>query len=234
MADEPQVIRGINWRETFPFTHLFRAFRVAVHPSKLVLGLILLLGIYTGGRILDRLWPARYLAIPDEVSAYEHARHTGMSSDEFSAFRRQQRAALEDRYAQRLLAEKIETTPENAQSKARGGGDLDEIEKNIKARRDETVAAAQKTRDEALKSADALKGKQHEDAERAAEAAYDQTARTAYRGAYADYHETKQIKDEADQGRRAVPHVLRLPELAGSPGCPRGARGQLLRRIEWR
>ena len=43
MADEPQQIRGINWRETFPFTHLFRAFRVAVHPSKLMLGLIALL-----------------------------------------------------------------------------------------------------------------------------------------------------------------------------------------------
>ena len=45
MADEPLsssqplVLRGINWRETFPFTHIFRGFRIAIHPSKLMLGL---------------------------------------------------------------------------------------------------------------------------------------------------------------------------------------------------
>ncbi|HLL88176.1 MAG TPA: hypothetical protein VK324_02625 [Tepidisphaeraceae bacterium] len=52
------LLRGIDWREAFPFTHLFRAFRIAVHPSKLLLSLILLLGIYTGGRVLDGVWPA--------------------------------------------------------------------------------------------------------------------------------------------------------------------------------
>ena len=35
MADEPHVIRGIDWKETFPFITLFRGFRVAIHPSKL-------------------------------------------------------------------------------------------------------------------------------------------------------------------------------------------------------
>jgi len=30
MADDSQAIRGISWRETFPFTHLFRTFRVAI------------------------------------------------------------------------------------------------------------------------------------------------------------------------------------------------------------
>ena len=40
MADEqPQTIRAIHWRDVFPFLNLFRAFRVAIHPSKLVLGL---------------------------------------------------------------------------------------------------------------------------------------------------------------------------------------------------
>ena len=40
MADESHVIRGINWRETFPFTQIFRAFRVAIHPTKLILALV--------------------------------------------------------------------------------------------------------------------------------------------------------------------------------------------------
>src|SRR5688500_14037621 len=61
MADEAQTIRGINWRDAFPFTHLFKAFRVAVHPSKLVLALTALLLIYFGGRTLDALWLDKHL-----------------------------------------------------------------------------------------------------------------------------------------------------------------------------
>src|SRR4051812_45449987 len=64
MADESHVIRGINWRETFPFTQIFRAFRVAIHPTKLILALIALLALYAGGRVLDVVWPVQYRAIP--------------------------------------------------------------------------------------------------------------------------------------------------------------------------
>src|SRR3954447_16742470 len=57
MADEqPQSIRAIHWRDVFPFLNIFRAFRVAIHPSKLVLGLLALLTIYAGGRLLDGMW----------------------------------------------------------------------------------------------------------------------------------------------------------------------------------
>jgi hypothetical protein len=61
MADEAQTVRSINWREVFPFTNLFKAFRVAVHPSKLFLALAALLLIYFGGRILDVCWPEKYM-----------------------------------------------------------------------------------------------------------------------------------------------------------------------------
>ena len=57
MAEET-VVRGINWKETFPFTLIFRSFRIAIHPSKLVLALLALLAIYCGGRLLDAIWPA--------------------------------------------------------------------------------------------------------------------------------------------------------------------------------
>ena len=66
MADEAQTIRSINWREVFPFTHLFRAFRIAVHPSKLLLALAALLLIYAGGRVLDGVWVEKYKAQPYE------------------------------------------------------------------------------------------------------------------------------------------------------------------------
>src|SRR5438874_13168948 len=81
MADDVQTVRRINWREALPFTHLFRAFRIAIHPSKLVLGLLALLGLYCGGRILDELWRPRSRAISNEVYIYErYAAKGGMDN----------------------------------------------------------------------------------------------------------------------------------------------------------
>ena len=68
---EETVVRGINWKETFPFTLIFRSFRIAIHPSKLVLALLALLAIYCGGRLLDAVWPAAYNGVPEEVGLYE-------------------------------------------------------------------------------------------------------------------------------------------------------------------
>jgi hypothetical protein len=68
MADESHVIRGVNWRETFPFTQVFRAFRVAIHPTKLMLALIALLSLYAGGRLLDSIWPVQSRAIPGPMT----------------------------------------------------------------------------------------------------------------------------------------------------------------------
>ena len=67
MADEAVTVRDINWREVFPFTHLFRAFRVAVHPSKLILALVALGSLWCGGLILDAIWPHKYQVTPAEI-----------------------------------------------------------------------------------------------------------------------------------------------------------------------
>ncbi len=67
MADETQTVRNINWREVFPFTNVFKAFRVAVHPSKLVLALTALLLIYLGGRVLDGVWMKKHLVQPTDT-----------------------------------------------------------------------------------------------------------------------------------------------------------------------
>lgn len=70
MADESQVVRGINWRDVFPFTHIFRAFRVAIHPSKLLLGLLLLVLLYAGGRLMDLIWADKHSVSPSEIQQY--------------------------------------------------------------------------------------------------------------------------------------------------------------------
>lgn len=79
MADEAQtqMIRSINWREVFPFTHLFRAFRIAVHPSKLLLALAALLLIYLGGRVLDGVWREDYKPYgPRSIEEYVRAKES--------------------------------------------------------------------------------------------------------------------------------------------------------------
>lgn len=67
MAEETRVVNAVNWREVFTFTHVFRAFRIAVHPSKLILALAALLAIYVAGRTMDRVWPDKYRAVPGEI-----------------------------------------------------------------------------------------------------------------------------------------------------------------------
>jgi hypothetical protein len=71
MADEEQMVPGFDWRAAWPFTHLFRSFRIAIHPSKLVLGLALLLTVYSGGRLLDSLWPASHRAVVGEIVLFQ-------------------------------------------------------------------------------------------------------------------------------------------------------------------
>jgi hypothetical protein len=73
MSEEEQIAPGFDWRAAWPFTHLFRSFRIAIHPSKLALGLALLLTVYIGGRILDGVWPAKYQAVVGEVGLYQVA-----------------------------------------------------------------------------------------------------------------------------------------------------------------
>jgi len=87
MAEEPHVIRGINWREAFPFTNIFRAFRIAIHPSKLVLALLALLALYFGGRILDGFWMHPYKAVPGEIEAYETSRTSAEFNERRNAVR---------------------------------------------------------------------------------------------------------------------------------------------------
>src|SRR3954447_16766935 len=96
MADEAQrqTIRSVNWREVFPFTHLFRAFRIAVHPSKLLLALAALLLIYLGGRVLDGVWPDRYLVTRSEFRQGLVEPDLGGAGDQAAALRDFMRAAV--------------------------------------------------------------------------------------------------------------------------------------------
>lgn len=56
MSDTPQDLRRICWSECFGFTQIFRAFRLAIHPNKLILAFLLVVLTYVSGRIMDGIW----------------------------------------------------------------------------------------------------------------------------------------------------------------------------------
>lgn len=58
MSEDTQELRRISWSECFGFSHLFRAFRLAIHPTKLMLAFCGLLLTYGTGRVMDVVWPA--------------------------------------------------------------------------------------------------------------------------------------------------------------------------------
>ncbi len=130
MSDESQTIRNIHWREVFPFTNLFRSFRIAIHPSKLILGLAALILLFAGGRALDGMWPARHRAVTREVSAYSEWLAMGQPG-QFADRRAAARQEVESDYAQMLLQYNVVNTSETALAEARYGGSLGDLKRKI-------------------------------------------------------------------------------------------------------
>jgi hypothetical protein len=168
MADESShVIRGINWRETFPFTQIFRAFRVAIHPTKLILALIALLALYAGGRLLDAIWPVQHRAIPREVNYAERESARDMNEVEaygafrntpkyasFEAVRKERRDAIENQYVQLLRDDlKIQTNTDQALNDARSAARLGDVKAKLLERRNQRETDAAKQRTDALAAA---------------------------------------------------------------------------------
>jgi hypothetical protein len=199
MADEAaaQQIRGIHWRETFPFTHLFRAFRVAVHPSKLVLGLIALLALYCGGRLLDGLWRADSLAVPGEVQLYEDNVLRGGSNDRFVAQRLDARERIRDAYARRIVDLGVVANPADAEKAAASSDKLREVKGKILETRARRQAEAQAIYDERHKAAASIADKaQRRQAERDAWDAYSSAVRNLYADAYQEMRGAESIRGE--------------------------------------
>ncbi|HEY7090406.1 MAG TPA: hypothetical protein VH518_20080, partial [Tepidisphaeraceae bacterium] len=132
-ADDPQIIRGIDWRSTFPFTLIFRSFRIAIHPSKLVLALLALILIYGGGRLLDGIWPSGYRALQAEIDKYEHFQFDRQTLGEpggFVALRDNERKAVQSDFDQKL------------KDLGKPSGSLSDIRYWITEQRDKEVLAA--------------------------------------------------------------------------------------------
>jgi len=138
MADESHVIRGIDWKTTFPFTQIFRSFRIAIHPSKIILALLTMLLIWFGGWFLDRIWPARDSAVRGEVALYGQSYADAQPKDSFRVRRQQEWDDMRARHEAALRRAK--------------GTSLGDIKNDIIKRREENAADARARFDKSDKS----------------------------------------------------------------------------------
>lgn len=70
-------IEEIDWTGVLPSLCLFRSFRMALHPSKLLVSLLLVVLIYLSGCLLDAIWGPR--VYPEEITQY-----SSLTSDEYA------------------------------------------------------------------------------------------------------------------------------------------------------
>jgi hypothetical protein len=194
MADEPLTVRAINWRQTFPFINLFRAFRVAVHPSKLVLALVALILLYVGGQVLDLLWPMQYRAIPDEVALYDQFNSTARPGQKFIDVRKAYRDQIEAGYAQQLLKLHVETDPNVALQEAREGADLSLVKNKLLQNRNQAIDNADAARRAALASA-AANGPTSAELRDSAKRTREAVIRQSYTDASAQYASASEIRN---------------------------------------
>ncbi len=97
MFDERQRVRveEIDWANLLPLTRLFGAFRMAIHPPKLVVGLLLVASLWLGGRTLSGLGATG-------VYSGEFDRYTALDREAFAQWLDAQPDATRDRLG-RLL-----------------------------------------------------------------------------------------------------------------------------------
>ena len=190
---DPVSIRHIDWPTAFPFTNLFRGFRLAVHPSKLLLALAAVFLLYTGGRILDGLWLNSHQAYPGESFDFDAYTTGGMDTggQSFGDIRRMQRQELERNYEnwRREAADTLQKPLDET--------DLDDVETWVQNRRNRAQSFAEEGYKTAVASATnntSLDDDQREAIIEAARRERDSAIRTAYNRAADDWERITQFR----------------------------------------
>jgi hypothetical protein len=198
MADEGLIIRGIDWRSTFAFTHIFRSFRVAIHLSKLALGLALLLTIYFGGRIMDTVWPIQARAVPGEIAEYETIA-SGGDQTTLTAWRETKQNEVDEIYGQKLVeygligkadSESPDAYHARVMEEARNARRLDDMKAKIFAKRDDAIAAIKKQYDTDSRNA------KTDDAAAALAKKRDKDVADAYTAAETEWNEARVVQGQ--------------------------------------
>jgi hypothetical protein len=141
MADDNLTLRNIDWRNVFPFVRLMRAFRVAVHPSKLVLALLAIVIIYLAGRGLDSIWPREHRAVPLEIESIYQPLMSSGSGHSFRTRRAEVRQQVVDR-AQQLRTQMMDLAREQGESVTPETFTRSQLRQVLLLRRDRAIEAA--------------------------------------------------------------------------------------------
>jgi hypothetical protein len=97
MSNGEGTVRTIAWGQVLPFVRLFRTFRLAIHPVRLMLGLCCIILCCLGGWVLDGLWLSREAGVivdPDSGQTEIFAYSLG-SSTEFAGWKKRMERARE-------------------------------------------------------------------------------------------------------------------------------------------
>ncbi|HEX8324134.1 MAG TPA: hypothetical protein VF595_09490 [Tepidisphaeraceae bacterium] len=166
------TVRGIDYKAAFPFVHLFKGFRLAIDPSKLVLALALLLLVYTGGRLMDAIWPDKHRAVQNELDNYA-ARRVSLPSDRTNRADRVNTEAAFARDREAQIADRTTGIQATLLSlgKPKYDADYDGLVRAYSERRDATVAELDKSYN-ALQTKTADAEKVYNEERQAAYAAY--------------------------------------------------------------
>ncbi len=89
------IVAGIHWSSAFEFSYLFRGFRMAMNPTKLLIALLAIAAIYTAGRLFDVVWGPRVYV--GEIKSFQE--------DNWAAYGRHRDTIREDQRAD--LREKL-------------------------------------------------------------------------------------------------------------------------------
>ncbi|MHC4994656.1 MAG: hypothetical protein ACYTGQ_06325 [Planctomycetota bacterium] len=68
-------VESVDFASVFRFARLFESYRIAIHPARLLLGLLLIVTLYLGGKVMDTMWGPR--VVPNEFSHFVQRPLTG-------------------------------------------------------------------------------------------------------------------------------------------------------------
>ncbi len=62
-------VAAVHWQSVLDFTQLFRGFRLAINPAKILIALLAILMIYVAGRTFDFAWGPQ--AYKGEIDSFQ-------------------------------------------------------------------------------------------------------------------------------------------------------------------
>ncbi len=143
MADEQSVVRNVSWNEVFSFSHILKSFKMAIHPSKIILALLAIILTCALGVLMDKVWSG----VSDSSVVMSGEAWSAWTSPSRTAFLEDKQKWLEETRVSSLadmLTRMTDTTTEDASKQAKNefGDSLKKVGKAIDLSYEKSLTAA--------------------------------------------------------------------------------------------